>query len=63
MSKERENWVIIKEMEHDGKTLNVILVDSLGEIQEYDDENQAIHMAAFMEANSDSGHKYVVKKV
>jgi hypothetical protein len=56
-------WVIVKMMKHHtGVELPVILVDSYSEIMIFDTEGEALKMKQIFEANSDSGHKYVVKK-
>ena len=41
----------------------VILLDSQGEVWEFDDREEAEMYAEIFEANSDSGYKYVVKAV
>jgi hypothetical protein len=56
-------WVIVKMMKHHtGVELPVILVDSYSEIMIFDTEVEALKMKQIFEANSDSGHKYIVKK-
>ena len=56
-------WVIVKMMKHHtGVELPVILVDSYSEIMIFDTEGEALKMKQIFEANSDSGHKYIVKK-
>lgn len=56
-------WVIVKLVKlNTGVELPVILVDSFSEIMSFDSEEDAIKMKDLFEANSDSGHKYFVKK-
>ena len=56
-------WVIVNMVEHHtGVVLPVILVDSYSEIMSFDTEEEALKMKEIFEVNSDSGHKYLVKK-
>jgi hypothetical protein len=56
-------WVIVKLVKNSmGIELPVILVDSFSEIISFDTEEEAVKMKELFEANSDSGHKYLVKK-
>ena len=41
----------------------VILLDSQGEVWEFDEREEAEMYAEIFEANSDSGYKYVVKAI
>lgn len=57
-------YVIIKHVKtRDQKILPVILLDAHGEVLEFDNKDDAEHMAKILNTNSDSGHKYEVKKV
>ena len=58
-------YVIIKHIKmQDNKTrVPVILLDSQGEIWEFDSQKKAEEMREIFELNSDSGHKYEVKKI
>jgi hypothetical protein len=47
---------------HTGVELPVILVDSYSEIMTFETEEEALKMKEIFEVNSDSGHKYLVKK-
>lgn len=47
---------------HTGIVLPVILVDSHSEIMSFDTEEEALKMKEIFEINSDSGHKYLIKK-
>ena len=56
-------WVIVKMVKHHtGDELPVILVDSHSEIMSFETEVEALKMKEIFEVNSDSGHKYLVKK-
>ena len=56
-------WVIVKMVKHhSGIELPVILVDSHSEIMSFDSEEEALKIKELFEVNSDSGHKYLVKK-
>jgi hypothetical protein len=58
-------YVIIKHIKiQENKTrVPVILLDGQGEIWEFDTEKEAEKMREVFELNSDSGHKYEVKKI
>jgi len=45
------------------KYLPVILLNSDTEVWEFETEEEAEHMKEIFQANSDSGHKYQVKKI
>lgn len=47
----------------DGVVVPVILLDTLGEVWEFDSKESAQEMANIFNTNSDSGHKYEVKKI
>jgi hypothetical protein len=56
-------WVIVKMIKNQsGIELPVILVDSHSEIMSFNTEEEALKMKKIFEVNSDSGHKYVVKR-
>lgn len=48
---------------HDGIELPVIMLDSDDEVWEFTDVDEVIKLAEILTKNSDSGHKYYVKKV
>jgi hypothetical protein len=48
---------------HDGIELPVILLDSDDEVWEFPNADEPIKLAEILTKNSDSGHKYYVKKV
>ncbi len=57
-------YVIVKHIKTENKTkVPVILLDSQGEIWEFETEKEAEEMREIFELNSDSGHKYEVKKI
>ena len=57
-------WVIIKHIENkEGVKLPVIILNSDSEIWEFDTLEEAESMRLIFEQNSDSGHKYEVKKI
>lgn len=57
-------YIIIKHVKtNDNKTLPVIMLDSHGEVWEFDDKDKGQEMSNILNKNTDSGHKYEVKKV
>lgn len=57
-------FVIIKHVKNNlGVIVPVILIDCHSEILEFDTLEEAEPMRALFEQNSDSGHKYEVKKI
>ena len=57
-------YVIIKNVKTGNKKrLPVILLNSESEIWEFDTFEQAEKMKSIFELNSDSGHKYEVRKI
>lgn len=59
------SYVIIKTIRDKvtGVLLPVIMLDSQSEILEIDNEAQVLQLVELMNANTDSGHKYTVKKI
>jgi|APGre2960657404_1045060.scaffolds.fasta_scaffold06604_5 hypothetical protein len=53
---------LIKDLRSE-KELPVIILDAQGEVLEYDSMEEAENMRARFEINSDSGHKYRIKKI
>lgn len=43
--------------------LPVIMLNSQSEILEFETEEEALQLAELMNANTDSGHKYSIKKI
>jgi hypothetical protein len=57
-------YIIIKEIEsRTGTKLPVIMLNGQAEILEFEKEAEALSFADIMNTNTDSGHKYSVKKV
>ena len=57
-------WVILKYVKNNkGVVLPVIILDSNGEVLEFDNETEAVKMSGLFELNSDSGYKYEIKKI
>jgi hypothetical protein len=58
-------YVIIKhiKLDENKKRVPVILLNTESEIWEFDTEKDAEKMKVIFELNSDSGHKYEVKKI
>ena len=57
-------YVIIKHVKtKDERVLPVIMLDTQGEVWEFDNRDKAQEMVNIFNANTDSGHKYEVKKV
>ena len=57
-------WVIVKIIKNlNGIELPVIILNSQNDIWEFDTMEEADKMRIVFETNSDSGHKYIVKKL
>jgi hypothetical protein len=57
-------YVIVKHVKtNNNRRLPVIMLDTQGEVWEFDDKDEAQEMANIFNTNSDSGHKYEIKKV
>ena len=57
-------YVIIKHVKtQTNRKLPVILLDVQGEVWEFDNRDKAQEMVNIFNTNTDSGHKYEVKKV
>ena len=57
-------FVIVKYVKtHNSRILPVIILDSQGEVLEFDNKDKAQDMVNIFNTNTDSGHKYEVKKV
>ena len=59
------SYVIIKyiESESNKKTLPVIILDSQGEVLEFETKDDAQNMCNAFQVNSDSGYIYQIKKI
>ena len=59
-----EKYFIIKTIQGpNGTTLPVILVNSISEILEFDSFEDAEKLRSVLQANTDSGHIYEVRKI
>lgn len=57
-------YIIVKHIKTDhNTTLPVVIVDTQCEVLEFDTIEEAEKMRNIFEVNSDSGHKYEVKKI
>ena len=57
-------YVILKNVKtQNNKRLPVIMLDTQGEVWEFDNKDKAQEMVNILNANTDSGHTYEVKKV
>lgn len=57
-------YVIIKHVKtNNNRVLPVIMLDTQGEVWEFDNRDKAQEMSNIFNANTDSGHKYEVKQV
>ena len=59
------SYVIIKYIESESikKTLPVIILDSQGEVLEFETKDEAQNMCNAFQVNSDSGYIYQIKKI
>lgn len=57
-------YVILKQVKtQNNRVLPVIMLDTQGEVWEFDNKDKAQEMVNILNTNTDSGHKYEVKKV
>jgi hypothetical protein len=57
-------YIIVKHVKtNNGRRLPVIMLDTQGEVWEFDNKDKAQEMVNIFNANTDSGHTYEVKKV
>ena len=56
-------YCILKYIKVDKKELPVIILNSQDEILEFDSETQAEEFKQILQMNSDSGYRYLVKKI
>ena len=57
-------YVILKQVKtQNNRVLPVIMLDTQGEVWEFDDKDKAQEMVNIFNKNTDSGHTYEVKKV
>ena len=59
------SYCIVKIMknENGGNPIHSVIIDSLSEVMEFDTPERAEATREMFERNSDSGHKYIVKKI
>ena len=65
-----ERYIIIKKMKSGVSPItgepiiqNVLLINNLGEVEEFDDKERADKLCELLNCNTDSGHLYVVKEI
>jgi hypothetical protein len=59
-----KSYCIIKKIvQLNGKTLNVVLLDSNHEVLEFGNKEEAQNWADILTSNSDSGWEYIVKEI
>ena len=60
-----DKYVIIKHIKnnHTGKTIPVIIIDDQNEIMEFESYEDAEKIKGIFQRNSDSDHKYEIKKL
>jgi len=56
-------YCIVKYIKVEKKELPVIILNSQDEILEFDEEDRAEEFKSILQLNSDSGYRYVVKKI
>jgi len=57
-------WIVIKNYKNsEGKILPVLMLNGLGEILEFETQQEAFEFANILKTNTDSGWDYIVKKV
>ena len=59
------SYCIIKVIDNkDGKKpFNCIIINSLAEVMEFDEKDEAEDFRTILETNSDSGHSYILKRI
>jgi hypothetical protein len=56
-------YIILKHIKNEGVKLPVVLIDSLGEVLEFEDFQEAEKTRDLFQKNTDSGHFYEIKKI
>jgi hypothetical protein len=58
-------WIIIKKMELNDKGVKVpvVIIDTHGDVLEFDDYAEAEKTRLLFQSNSDSAHEYVLKEI
>ena len=56
-------YIILKQIKNEEVKLPVVLIDSLGEVLEFEDLQEAEKTRDLFQKNTDSGHLYEIKKI
>ena len=56
-------YCIVKYIKVENKELPVIILNSQDEVLEFESSEQAEDFKSILQMNSDSGHRYIVKKI
>ena len=56
-------YIILKHIKNNGIDLKVILIDTHGEVLEFEDFQEAEKTRDLFQKNTDSGHFYEIKKI
>jgi hypothetical protein len=56
-------YVIIKNIKTKKTTIPVIILDTHGEVLEFDTKDKAEEFRTLLEINSDSGHEFTLRKI
>jgi hypothetical protein len=56
-------YIILKQIKNEEVKLPVVLIDSLGEVLEFEDLQEAEKTRDLFQNNTDSGHIYEIKKI
>lgn len=58
-------WIIIKkiELKEKGVKVPVIIIDTHGEVLEFDTHDEAEKFRMLLQTNSDSAHEYILKEI
>ena len=56
-------YIIVKQIKNESVKLPVVLLDSLGEVLEFEDLQEAEKTRDLFQKNTDSGHFYEIKKI
>ena len=56
-------YIIVKQIKNESVKLPVVLLDSLGEVLEFETREEAEKTRDLFQTNTDSGHTYEVKRI
>jgi hypothetical protein len=58
-------WIIIKKMEltEKGVKVPVVIIDTHGEVLDFEDYSEAEKTRLLFQSNSDSAHEYILKEI